>query len=174
MIAPLNGVTKMGNYPLLEEPLTLCTGGDGGPTSISEGVLCFVIAPCPHPPIGLSCSKRGWVLKATRVSFWPFLLPIHVKELSSWTALLWVSGVRELFLVLKPCSILTPRRVRGSYESAEHHAHLNYSEGLFSLNDSSSMAWIYLKGTVPVLMIWKCISKGRLILKPQHRSKLAL
>ena len=31
-----------------------------------------------------------------------------------------------------------------------------------------------MKGTIPVLLIWRCISRGRLVVKPPYRSRLAL
>ena len=82
--------------------------------------------------------------------------------------LIWVSGEWGLLLLLTPCSTFTPGRVRGCYESGGRHAHLNPSEGLFNFGDSSSKASFCLKGTVPVLLIWRCISRGRLIRPSWH------
>jgi len=52
-------------------------GGGRGSISINEGVLlCFDVTPCPRPPLGIRESQFG-----------PFLLIVHMKELSSKNAL---------------------------------------------------------------------------------------
>jgi len=103
MISWLKGVAKVGNNPFQEEPPTPSTGG-GGLTSISIGeLLCFNIASCPRPPLGLNRSERGWVVGGMQVSVWALLIDC----LGEWALLL-------------ECSLYERRECEDSSYSSHH------------------------------------------------------